>query len=130
MGFLSESDELIALKPPEPIFTAVGSSRLLVGSAEDRVVSLGIGAGGTIVQNIEPDTNDPRIWDAASSKILNVQIIDFRTFKLVTGLPPPPTPITADMYAQMGLPFSSSGAMSSGQRTWKVNGRISWVLQR
>ena len=68
-------------------------------------MALGIGAGGTIIQNIEPDTNDPRIWDVASSKILNVQIIDSRTFKLVTGLPPPPSPITAETYAQMGLPF-------------------------
>jgi hypothetical protein len=67
--------------------------------------SLTVSAGGNIVQHIEPDKNDPRIWDIASSKILNMQLLDSRTFKLVTGLDPPETPITPDMYKELGLPF-------------------------
>jgi hypothetical protein len=70
-----------------------------------RPTTLGIGAGGNIRQHIERDTYDPRIWDLASSKILNVQIIDSRTFRLVTGFDPPETPITAQMYKDMGLSF-------------------------
>ena len=68
---------------------------------------LGIGPGGSITQHIERDENDPRIWDVANSKILNVQIIDSTTFRSLTGLNPPRTPINAQMYKQMGLPFYS-----------------------
>ncbi|EXK25027.1 hypothetical protein FOMG_18285 [Fusarium oxysporum f. sp. melonis 26406] len=68
-------------------------------------VALGIGAGGKIQQHIEPDTNDPRIWDINSSRIVNVQLLDARSFRLVTGHAPPETPVTADVYAQMGLTF-------------------------
>jgi hypothetical protein len=72
----------------------------------ERPTSLGIGAGGSIVQHIERDQNEnPRIWDVASSKVLNVQILDAASFRLVTGLPPPPTPVSAETYAEHGLPF-------------------------
>ncbi|KAK0612792.1 hypothetical protein B0T17DRAFT_583367 [Bombardia bombarda] len=67
--------------------------------------ALGIGAGGTIIQHIERDTNDPRTWDVANAKFLSIQIIDSTTFRLVTGLHPPETPVTAAMYKQLGLPF-------------------------
>jgi len=67
--------------------------------------ALGIGAGGSILQHIERDTYDPRIWDLANAKILNVQIIDSTTFRLVTGLEAPEKTITAQMYKEMGLPF-------------------------
>ncbi|KAH8744419.1 hypothetical protein F5882DRAFT_446538 [Hyaloscypha sp. PMI_1271] len=66
---------------------------------------LSVGVGGSITQHIERDKNDPRIWDVANSKILNIQIIDSTTFKLVTGLDPPKTPVTAELYKKMGLPF-------------------------
>lgn len=72
---------------------------------ETNVRSLSVGAGGNIVQHIERDYNDARIWDVAGSKLLNVQLIDSRTFKLVTGLEPPESPITPETYKQMGLPF-------------------------
>ena len=66
-----------------------------------------MGAGGSITQHIERDENDPRIWDVANSKILNVQIIDSTTFRSLTGLNPPQTPINAQMYKRLGLPFYS-----------------------
>lgn len=77
-------------------------------------ISLSIGAGGSITQHIERDNNDPRIWDVGNSKILNVQIIDSTTFRLVTGLNPPETPISAQTYKEMGLPF---------YRMWRDEGK-------
>lgn len=70
-----------------------------------RHATLGIGAGGTIRQHIEHDTYDPRIWDVASSKILNIQIINSTAFRMVTGLDPPESPIMPSVYFDMGLPF-------------------------
>ncbi|KAF2246981.1 hypothetical protein BU26DRAFT_567307 [Trematosphaeria pertusa] len=66
---------------------------------------LGVGAGGSIEQHIERDTHDPRIWDVANSKLLNIQIVDATTFRTVTGLNPPETPISAQTYQEIGLPF-------------------------
>ena len=41
----------------------------------------------------------------ANSKILNIQLIDSRTFRLITGIDAPATPITPETYKQMVLPF-------------------------
>lgn len=70
-----------------------------------QLTMLGVGAGGSIEQHIECDTHDPRIWDVANSKMLNIQIVDATTFRAVTGLSPPETPISAQTYQDMGLTF-------------------------
>jgi hypothetical protein len=67
--------------------------------------SLGIGAGGTISQSIEEDTNDPRIWDTGNAKLINIQIINCTAFETITGCVAPPTPVSAQTYASLGLPF-------------------------
>jgi hypothetical protein len=69
------------------------------------VDELVIGAGANIIQHIERDYNDPRIWDVANSKILNIQLIDSTAFKLVTGEEPLESPITPYTYKELGLPF-------------------------
>lgn len=70
--------------------------------------ALGIGAGGKIEQHIEPDYENPRVWDVGSSKILNVQLLDSHTFKMVTGQDPPPTPLSPEKYAELGLVFEKA----------------------
>lgn len=70
--------------------------------------ALGVGAGGKIEQHIEPDYDNPRIWDVGSSKILNVQLLDAHTFKTVTGQDPPPTPLSPERYAELGLAFEKA----------------------
>jgi hypothetical protein len=77
----------------------------LTGAVVTRATPLGLGAGGSIVQHIERDRNDPRIWDVANSRIINIQLLDARSFQLVTGLPPPDTPITVETYSTYGFPF-------------------------
>ena len=74
---------------------------------EKEVRALTIAPGGNIIQHIERDSNDPRTWDIANSKVINVQLIDSRTFQLVTGMSPPTTPVTPDVYKKLGLPFFS-----------------------
>lgn len=64
----------------------VGEIIELTTKEDSSVKPLSIGAGGSIEQHIERDRNDPRMWDVANSKIFNIQLIDARTFKLVTGL--------------------------------------------
>ncbi|KAL6408503.1 uncharacterized protein AUP68_08360 [Ilyonectria robusta] len=87
------------------IFQFHGECLKLVAEVEKDVNVLAIAPGGNISQHIERDTNDPRIWDVANSKILNVQLIESRTFRLVTSLDPPKTPITSEIYHELGLPL-------------------------
>ncbi|OTB13627.1 hypothetical protein K445DRAFT_24472 [Daldinia sp. EC12] len=47
--------------------------------------TLGIGAGGNIIQDICPDNSDPRLWDVASSKILHIQIINSERLGSIIG---------------------------------------------
>ena len=64
-----------------------------------------VGAGGTIRQDIAEDTNNPRIWDLGSSKLLSIQIVNAAVFEKITGMLAPPTPISAQTYAAQKLPF-------------------------
>ncbi|KAH6879994.1 hypothetical protein B0T10DRAFT_412368 [Thelonectria olida] len=68
-------------------------------------VTLGIGAGGSIVQEIVEDKSDPGIWDVGSSKILHVHIVNSHDFRAITGLAPPSTPISWRTYLGLGLPY-------------------------
>lgn len=73
----------------ESTVTYTGKTLDLKVMKEPTVMALGMGAGGKIIQNIEPDHNDPRMWDLANSKLLNIHLIDSRTFKLVSNMDPP-----------------------------------------
>lgn len=79
---------------------------------------LGIGVGGSTKQDITPDGSDRRLWDMANSKIVNVQVLNTVTFKSLTGLEPPQTPVRADngptLAAEVSLGQSHSGISAQG----------------
>ncbi|KAF2839303.1 hypothetical protein M501DRAFT_1011167 [Patellaria atrata CBS 101060] len=66
---------------------------------------MGIAAGGLIKQSIIRDTYDSGVWDRSLTTLFNVQILDSATFSQITGQDPPPTPITAETYAENDLPY-------------------------
>jgi hypothetical protein len=68
-------------------------------------ITLGIGAGGNIAQEIYADKSNPRLWDVASSKILYIHIVNSLDFTAVTGLAPPESPVNWKTYADLRLPF-------------------------
>ena len=68
-------------------------------------VTLTVGAGGTIKQEIAEDHHNPRIWDIANAKLLSIQIVNSASFEQITGMLAPPTPIDARTYAKQKLPF-------------------------
>jgi hypothetical protein len=78
------------------------------GASSDIEPALSKDGGGT-AQRIEPDTcTNPRIWDTYSSRILNITILDANVFRTLTGVSPPPTPISEETYRDMGLPFDDA----------------------
>jgi hypothetical protein len=66
---------------------------------------LGIGAGGRIRQRIYPDAYGLDAWDPASATEVCVQIVNSDEYRAVTGRKPPPTPVSAATYAELGLPW-------------------------
>ncbi|KAH8674098.1 hypothetical protein BX600DRAFT_509296 [Xylariales sp. PMI_506] len=72
---------------------------------KSKVKEMGLSAGGFIQQTIEPDRQPAEVWDIESAILLNIQILDAEAFSEVTGLPPPPTPISAATYASYDYPF-------------------------
>lgn len=47
--------------------------------------TLGIGVGGNIIQDIEKDDNDPRLWDIANSKFLFIHLLEASTCESILG---------------------------------------------
>lgn len=89
-------------------------------------ITLGIGAGGDILQEILADTANPRLWDVGNSKILNVHIVDSHRFRDITGLAPPDTPISWKTYSELHLPFDRNWGrenVAAGKQMKKTGGR-------
>ena len=66
---------------------------------------MALAAGGLINQNIVEDPIDPSGWENVPPLSLNVQILNSKMFRQVTNEEAPPTPISAESYAEAGLPF-------------------------
>jgi hypothetical protein len=67
---------------------------------------MGIAAGGQINQAVKRDPGT-FLWNAAQTKVFNVQILNSMHFRQVTGVPAPTSPISAATYTQHGYPFFS-----------------------
>lgn len=69
-----------------------------------RSASLGLGAGGRIRQRIYPDPYGVDAWDPAATEVV-CHILNSEEYLGATGMPPPPSPITAETYAEWSLPW-------------------------
>jgi hypothetical protein len=83
------------------------------GTKSDYSPLLDVGAGGKIRQRIVPDEEDPRSWNVNEACLINIQIVNAESFRTMTGLEPPPCPISFDDYLKRGIPFIRS--CSKGQ---------------
>jgi hypothetical protein len=76
---------------------------------------MAVGVGGLIKQSILHDTHPTTAWDTDNTAIFNLQLLNATVFQRVTGMAPPPSPVTAETYAAAGLPFFSiTGEVDSG----------------
>ena len=67
--------------------------------------SMGLGAGGKIAQRIYADPHGFETWDTSQPITLWIQILNSIQFKLLTGVKPPPSVITTEIYAKYHLPW-------------------------
>jgi hypothetical protein len=66
---------------------------------------MGIGAGGRMRQKIYSDTYGIRSWDAASVVAFEIQLVHATDWPRLTGHPAPPSPIDAQAYIKLELPW-------------------------
>jgi hypothetical protein len=74
-------------------------------SMPSAVNEMGLGAGGKMRQKIYPDPYGIDVWDQNNFGHIFVHIINSEQYRNLTGLDPPPTPITAKTYTEFGLPW-------------------------
>lgn len=86
---------------------------------------MGLGAGGKMKQKIYPDPYGIDTWDTENYGSVFVHIINSEQYRELTNLEPPPTPITAQLYTQYGLPWfalydEAQGDLPASERLSKV----------
>lgn len=67
--------------------------------------AMGLAAGGRMRQSIYPDPHGVDTWDEGNAGRVYVHIVNSLTFREITGMEPPPSPISARTYTQYGLPW-------------------------
>lgn len=67
--------------------------------------TMGLAAGGRMRQKIYPDPHGHGTWDDETSGRVYVHIANSMMYREITGMEPPPTPVTARTYTQLGLPW-------------------------
>jgi hypothetical protein len=66
---------------------------------------MGLGAGGRIYQRLYPDPYGIETWDTEARTSVWVHILNSEQFQEATGLEPPPTPVDARAYTELGFPW-------------------------
>ncbi len=87
-------------QPPAPgpvIFESLGEAAAPAG--------MGIGAGGRMEQKIYPDSYGLDTWDPASCTQVLIHIVNSEQYFAITGREPPPSPVSAQLYSNMKLPW-------------------------
>jgi hypothetical protein len=81
-----------------------GSPRIFSRSTSSRA-EMSLAAGGKIKQKIYPDPHGMDSWDQHTFGRLYVHIVNSMAFREITGLEPPPTPVSAKTYTIWELPW-------------------------
>ena len=66
---------------------------------------MGLAAGGRMTQKIYPDDHGIDTWDLSKVRSAVVHIVDSTMYERITGDAPPPSPVSARMYTEYGLPW-------------------------
>jgi hypothetical protein len=66
---------------------------------------MGVGVGGRMTQKIYPDPYGIDTWDQDNFGSVFVHIVNSNQYRKVTGIEPPPTPVSAKTYIEFGLPW-------------------------
>lgn len=74
-------------------------------SVAEPAMEMGLAAGGKMRQKIYEDEYGVTTWDRKKFGRVFVYIVNSMAYREITGMEPPPTPITAKMYTEYGFPW-------------------------
>jgi hypothetical protein len=86
-----------------PVAAIARASALLEASFAGQ--EMGLAAGGRMKQSIYPDSYGIDTWDQNKSARVYVHLVNSQMWTAITGEPMPSTPVTAQAYAEDGLPW-------------------------
>jgi hypothetical protein len=96
-------------KKKKPWSVTLHSAPLVWGTSPKIVdVSLGIGAGGNLKQQVYKDTYGVQSWSTERKRSLVIHLVNSLAYKEITGIDPPPSPITAAEYQRANIPWYSN----------------------
>ena len=89
-------------QPPE----AERSGRVTEAAPPKRTAEvIGLSAGGRIRQKIYPDPYGIDTWDQENTGSVFVHLVNEEQYRDLTGIEPPPSPVSARTYTEWGLPW-------------------------
>lgn len=68
-------------------------------------LAMGLGAGGRMNQKIYPDPHGQEVWDTENIGRVDVYLVNSTAYTEITGQELPPSPVSAQTYAQYNLPW-------------------------
>jgi len=68
-------------------------------------MDMGLAAGGKMKQKIYPDEYGIETWDQNNFGKMYIHIVNSLSYRQITGIEPPMTPVSAKTYTQYGLPW-------------------------
>jgi len=66
---------------------------------------MGMGAGGSMRQQVYPDPHGVHVWDQDCKQRVFVHLVNAEMYQQITGEAPPPSPIGKDEYFAAGIPW-------------------------
>lgn len=106
-----------------PVYRSMMFSR---NSSEENI-EMGLAAGGRIKQEIEKDIFSPDVWDTSVSSRCFIHLLNSKAYQSLTGLSPPPTPITQHAYKMAEIPwfeyYSEGQALEGGAKLQNLKSR-------
>jgi hypothetical protein len=66
---------------------------------------MGLAAGGRIIQRIYPDPYGIDTWNQSKAGSIFIHIVNDEQYRQLTGNEPPPMPISAQLYTELGFPW-------------------------
>ncbi len=88
--------------PPRPTFEGRENS---VACLLMEPAMMGYGAGGKMAQRIYPDEYGIDCWDASNVERVDISLVHANDWKMLTGETAPRSPINAQSYITLGLPW-------------------------
>ncbi|MFD5768222.1 hypothetical protein ACFWIN_20695 [Streptomyces sp. NPDC127049] len=100
---------LAAGPPPAPSFGGYGGAPAMPmaapAGAPRAAAAMGIGAGGTMRQEVYKDDRPARDWSDTADARVFVHLVTPPEWRRITGEEPPPSPVDRAAYTRAGLPW-------------------------